>query len=134
QADAAEASILGSGLSAESLDVVVVVGGFHHVQPRVQEAIDEIWKRARPGGFLCFAEPHQQSIPDMIRRRWYKLDRLFEREERSIDVRELEERNKNRFEFLGKRYGGNLAYLLVLNSLVFRIPISWKRYYAPAAL
>ena len=41
---------------------------------------------------------------------------------------------QNRFEFVGKRYGGNIAYLLVLNSLIFRIPLSWKRYYAPAAL
>src|SRR5256885_9355121 len=102
---------MSSGLSSESFDVVVVVGGLHHVQPRVDEAVDEIWRLLRPGGFFCFAEPHERSLIDLVRRPWYKLDRLFERDERSIDVDRLEKRNQARFEFVSKRYGGNVAYL-----------------------
>jgi SAM-dependent methyltransferase len=132
-AKAVHGSILGSGLGAESFDAVVIVGGLHHVQPHLDEAIDEIWRILKPGGFLCFAEPHAGSLPDLFRRRWYKVDRLFEEDERSIDITAFENKNESRFEFASKRYGGNLAYLVVLNSLILRIPLAWKPYYAPLA-
>ena len=51
-----------------------------------------------------------------------------------IDLRSLQEKNARRFEFVKTSYDGNLAYLLVLNSLVFRVPLAWKRYYAPVCL
>jgi len=133
-ARAVQASIFDSGLPSESFDVVVVIGGLHHVQPRVDEAIDEIWRLLRPRGFFCFAEPHARSLPDLIRRRWYTIDRLFEPGERSVDVDLLEETYSDRFEFVATHYGGNVAYMLVLNSMILRIPLAWKRYYAPVAL
>ena len=36
-----------------------------------------------------------------------------------------------RFEFITEKYIGNLAYLLVLNSMIFRIPPGLKRFYSP---
>ena len=127
-------SILDTGLPANSFDAVVVVGGLHHVQPHLDEAVDEIYRILRPGGYFCFAEPHARALPDLVRRLWYKVDPLFERNEEAIDVEALKQKNAGRFEFITTRYSGNLAYLLVYNSLVFRIPLGWKRFYAPPLL
>jgi SAM-dependent methyltransferase len=127
-------SILDTGLASDSFDAIFVVGGLHHVQPHLDPAIDEIYRILRPGGYFCFAEPHARSVPDAVRRLWYKVDRLFERNEEAIDVNELKSKNAGRFDFITTRYSGNLAYLLVYNSMVFRIPLSWKRFYAPPLL
>ena len=127
-------SILDTGLPDASFDCVFVVGGLHHVQPHLDPAIDEIHRILRPGGYFCFAEPHARSLPDAVRRLWYKVDRLFERNEEAIDVDALKAANTQRFDFITTKYSGNLAYLLVYNSMVFRLPLSWKRFYAPALL
>lgn len=134
EARAVQGSILATGFAANTYDCVVVVGGFHHVQPLVQTALDEAFRILKPGGYLCFAEPHSGSLPDLIRRRWYKLDPLFERDEQALDLGVLEASNRGRFEFILKSFAGNLAYLLVFNSLVFRVPIGLKRFYAPILL
>ena len=127
-------SILDTGLPDQSFDCVVVVGGLHHVQPHLDPAIDEIYRILRPGGYFCFAEPHAHSLPDTIRRLWYTVDRLFERNEEAIEVDDLKSKNAGRFDFITTRYSGNVAYLLVYNSMVFRIPVRWKRVYAPPLL
>jgi SAM-dependent methyltransferase len=67
QSQAICASILDSGLNSDSYDAVVIVGGFHHLHPKVNAAIDEIHRILRPDGFLCFVEPHKGSFPDLIR-------------------------------------------------------------------
>jgi SAM-dependent methyltransferase len=134
QARAVQGSILATGLAPNSYDCIVVVGGLHHVQPLVQDAIDETFRILKPGGYLCFAEPHAGSLPDVLRRRWYKFDPLFEHDEKAIDLGVLEADNHRRFEFVSKRFAGNVAYMLVLNSLVFRVPIGLKRFYAPILL
>lgn len=128
------ASILQTGIETGSVDCVVVVGGLHHVQPQVPEAIAEIHRILRPGGHFCFVEPHACSLPDRLRRIWYRRDRYFAENEEAIDVGSLKRRFANRFEVEVERYQGNLAYLTVLNSLILRIPLSWKRLYAPALL
>jgi ubiquinone/menaquinone biosynthesis C-methylase UbiE len=127
-------SILDTGLPDASFDCVFVVGGLHHVQPHLDPAIDEIYRILRPGGYFCFAEPHARSFPDMVRRLWYKVDRLFERNEEAIDVNDLKSKNAGRFDFITTKYSGNLAYLLVYNSMVFRVPLRWKRFYASPLL
>ena len=125
------ASVLNTGLAAESFDAVFITGGLHHVQPRVDDAIDELYRVLKPGGYLCFVEPHTGSLADWFRRAWYRLDPIFERNEKAVDVDQLRRKNMDRFEFLTQDYVGGIAYLLVLNSMIFRIPLSWKRWYSP---
>src|SRR5438309_2280494 len=38
-------------------------------------------------------------------------------------------RNAQSFDFVSTRYSGGPAYLLVFNSMVFRVPLSWKARY-----
>jgi SAM-dependent methyltransferase len=128
------ASILDSGLDSDSFDLVAIVGGLHHLHPNVNDAIEEIHRILKPGGYLCFAEPHKDSFPDLIRRWWYKRDPLFADNEEAIDLSEMKRKFASRFIFNRERYLGNAAYLLVLNSMVFRIPLKLKPFYTPPLL
>lgn len=134
QATALRSSILESGLEDETFDGVVVIGGLHHVHPNVDLAIGEIHRVLKPGGWFCFGEPHAGSLPDLARRWWYRHDRLFAEGEGAIDLAALQAANAGRFEFELERFVGSVAYLLVFNSMVFRVPHGLKRIYAPALM
>lgn len=125
-----QASIVESGLPGESFDAVVIVGGLHHLHPHVDDALREVHRLLRPGGHLCFVEPHASSFHDVLRRLWYRMDRLFERNEAAIDVDALKARFAGQFVVEREHYLGNLAYFLVLNSMVFRTPKALKQVYS----
>lgn len=124
-------SILDTALPDASFDLVTIVGGLHHLHPDVDRAIDEIHRILRPGGFLCFMEPHTGSLPDLFRRVWYRFDDTFETNEAAVDLDALKARNASRFDFVTTAYKGNVAFLLVFNSMIFRVPLGLKRFYAP---
>ncbi len=127
-------SVTETGLPDESFDAVVIVGGLHHVQPYVQDALDEIHRILVPGGHLCFVEPHAGSLPDIGRKIWYRLDSHFEDNEASIDLAKLEEQNRDRFDVKVRRYSGGVAYPFVCTSLIWRIPLAWKKFYSKPLL
>lgn len=127
-------SLLRSGLESDSFDCVAVVGGLHHVHPHLQSAIREIHRVLKPGGYFCFMEPHTGSLPDLVRRLWYRFDPLFSDNEAAINLRDLQKDFTNEFVFNRTRYQGNVAFLFVLNSLIFRIPLRAKPIYSPALM
>jgi SAM-dependent methyltransferase len=127
-------SVLASDLPSESFDCVAVVGGLHHLHPHLNAAIEEIYRVLKPGGTFCFMEPHSGSFPDLIRKRWYKHDAFFSDNEEAIDLRSLQHTFSSRFTFKQAKYQGNVAFLLVLNSLIFRIPARLKPFYSPILL
>jgi len=106
------------------------VGGLHHIHPNVNAAMREIHRVLKPGGYFCFMEPHSGSFPDVIRRTWYKHDRFFSDNEAAIDVESMEREFAAEFKFDRVHYLGNIAFLFVLNSLIFRIPLGAKRFYS----
>jgi SAM-dependent methyltransferase len=128
------ASMFQTGLPNNSYDAVVVVGGLHHLHPGTDRAVEEIHRVLKPGGHFCFAEANRGSWLNGLRRIWYKIDPLFEENETPLDLEELESRFADRFEFVFAKYQGNIAYLLVFNSMVFRIPLRLKRQCAPILL
>lgn len=134
QIDAVCASITRSGLPDASFDAAVVVGGLHHLHPHLDEAVAEIHRLLVPGGTFAFMEPHTGSLPDVLRQIWYRYDRLFVPNEAAIDLGGLRQRFAGRFAPLRERYGGGPAFLLVFNSMVFRIPLAAKPWYSPALL
>jgi SAM-dependent methyltransferase len=123
-----------SGLPSESFEAVIVVGGLHHLQPDVDPAVDEIHRLLRPRGYFCFIEPHTGSLPDFFRQLWYKQDPLFASNEAAIDLAALHNAHGHQFEFVREVYGGNVAFLLVYNSMIFRVPLGLKRFYSPLML
>jgi ubiquinone/menaquinone biosynthesis C-methylase UbiE len=132
--DAIQRSLLDSGLPGDYFDCVVIVGGLHHIHPNVSAALHEINRVLKPGGYLCFMEPHSGSLPDVIRRRWYKRDRFFSDNEASIDVQSLGREFATQFKPNKLNYLGNIAFLFVLNSLILRIPLSAKRFYSASLM
>lgn len=132
--DAICASISRTGLPDASFDAVVVVGGLHHLHPGLDAAMAELHRILKPGGYLCFAEASAGSLLDAARSLWYKADPLFESNERPIRLDELRAQNAGRFEFVSSSFHGNIAYLLVFNSMVFRVPPRLKDFYSPFLL
>lgn len=129
------ASIFYTGLEKDAYDCVTVVGGLHHTHPYVSEAINEIHRILKPGGYFCFMEPHAGSYPDLLRKCWYKYDPLFAKNEHAIDIKLLKDIFSSKFDFsVPEQYKGNIAYLLVLNSMVFRMSLSIKNILSPILL
>jgi SAM-dependent methyltransferase len=124
-------SILDTQLASESFDCVAVVGGLHHLHPHLNEAVEEICRILKVGGHFCFIEPHSGSVSDVVRKLWYKVDDMFADNEAAVNVEALQERFAAHFDFHKQEHFGNLAYLFVLNSMVFRVPLWLKRAYAP---
>jgi len=127
-------SIFQTGFRDCSFDAVIVVGGLHHLYPGTDRAVEEIHRILKPGGYFCFAEASKTSFLNIFRRIWYMLDSSFEDNETPIDLDELKSKHVDQFEFVSSAYGGNIAYLLVFNSLVFRVPFRLKKLCAPALL
>ncbi len=126
------APITESGLAAESFDCIVVVMGLHHLHPHLSEALREIHRLLRKGGTFCFTEPHKDSGFNRFRKMWYRRDSLFADNEESLDIEALKSECADLFEYRVEKYVGSLAYLLVLNSMIFRVPLWLKRIYSPA--
>jgi SAM-dependent methyltransferase len=127
-------SLLDSGLPDNAFDCVAVVGGLHHIHPNLKAAVREIHRVLKPGGHFCFMEPHTGSFADVVRRVWYRFDRFFSDNEAAIDVAWLQKDFGDRFTLKKADYLGNFAFLLVLNSLIFRIPPGSKRFFSPALM
>ena len=130
-ATAVNRSLLDSGLPDNAFDCVVIVGGLHHIHPNVKRAVAELHRVLKPGGHLCFMEPHSGSLPDLVRRVWYRFDHFFSDNEASIDVERLQREFQSEFQLKRVRHLGNVAFLLVLNSLIFRLPHRAKKLLAP---
>jgi 2-polyprenyl-3-methyl-5-hydroxy-6-metoxy-1,4-benzoquinol methylase len=120
-------SMLSTGLKENSYDCVVIVGGLHHIQPNCAEAIHEIHRLLKPGGYFCFTEPHKGSLPDLVRKFWYNHDDYFMENEAAIDLESLKQEFSSKFTFIKEEHKGNLAYLFVYNAMVFRIPLRLVR-------
>jgi SAM-dependent methyltransferase len=132
--DAICAPVATSGLAAESFDCIVVVMGLHHLHPHLRESVLEIHRLLRRGGTFCFAEPHQRSAFSRVRAIWYRHDSLFADNEESLDIDGLKREFASLFKFKLEHYFGSAAYLLVLNSMIFRVPLWLKRIYSPALM
>ena len=128
------ASIFSTNIEDESLDCVVVVGGLHHLHPHLSDAMREMHRILKKGGYLCFAEPHKGTIVDSLRQLWYRNDDMFASNEEAIDLVKLKLEFAEMFEQRDEVYSGNIGYLFVLNSMVFRIPIAIKKLYSPLFL
>jgi SAM-dependent methyltransferase len=119
----------------ESFDVVVISAGLHHLHPYLDEGLREIYRVLKKGGVFCFWEPFSGSLMDQLRRIWYRFDRkMFAENEQSVDLEALKMNYSDRFNFEIEKYSGGIPYLLILQTLVLRIPHGLKRFYCPLFL
>jgi len=57
----------------------------------------------------------------------------FAENEEALDIEALKRECEGLFEFRMERHVGSVAYLLVLNSMIFRVPLWLKRIYSPGS-
>ncbi|HLP44947.1 MAG TPA: class I SAM-dependent methyltransferase [Candidatus Kapabacteria bacterium] len=127
-------SIIETGFPDSYFDLVVMES-LHHLYPHTDKGINEIHRILKPGGYFLLWEPCAGSIFDLFRKIWYKIDKYyFEKNERSIDLQKMMKFHDPQFELIQRKYGGNLAYLFVQESMVLRINPKIVNFYAQALL
>jgi SAM-dependent methyltransferase len=127
-------SIFDDPFPAAQFDVVVVAAGFHHLHPRVEDSFRLCVGWLKPGGLLCFYEPHAHSFPDRARRLWYRFDPIFEEGEGAVDIdRELSRLGTSVVEE-SRCYLGGPAFFTVVNGNVLRLPVGFMDRIAPTML
>lgn len=135
QCEAICSSIFDNEIPDASYDFVTIIAGLHHLHPKVQQCLDEVHRILKPGGSFLFMEPHTGSLPDFFRKVWYKIDTgYFESNEAAVDISGLMKTNKDKFNYKVTKYTGFIAFLLVYNSYVFRMPYGIKKLYSPLLL
>lgn len=123
-------SILQTSFDDELFDFIVT-DSLHHLQPKVPETLVEMARILKPGGYILAYEPNARSFIDFFRQLWYRFDRkYFEDNEQSINIDAVGGMN-TQLELVQSIYGGRLAYLLVQEAMIFRVPSRLIPFYAP---
>ncbi|HEY8164996.1 MAG TPA: class I SAM-dependent methyltransferase [Gemmatimonadaceae bacterium] len=113
-------------------DVAMVIGGIHHCATNLSQTFKTISHIVRPGGLLLMCEPNRQYILEGARRVWYQLDRYFDQQtEAALEHEAIAKLASVHFSPVSCRYMGGPAYLLIYNSLLFRLPRRVKSTIAP---
>ncbi len=125
-------SIHETNFSDNTFDAIYICGGLHHVLPLLKETILEIHRILKPGGLFYFMEPNKDTWVNMLRKFWYKIDSKFEEDEEAISYKNtLKPFLSVGFEEKSLNFGGNVAYIVIGQSLALRIHPSYKKYLAP---
>lgn len=120
-------SIHNTGFEDGTFDVVYVYGGLHHIIPLLDQAIKEIHRILKPGGMFVFVEPNKDTWLNLVRMVWYKLSSRFEDDESALSYQgDLAKYREYGFSEQSVDYGGNVAYLLIAQSSVLKIPHAIK--------
>jgi SAM-dependent methyltransferase len=124
-------SILQTTFNTEQFDFIVT-DSLHHLHPQVPETLNEMIRILKPGGHILAYEPNARSFMDFFRKIWYRADQhYFENNEHSIDIHALIKAMGGRVELEQALYGGRLAYLLVQEAMVLRVPSQLIPLYSP---
>lgn len=106
----------------QKFDMVVIIGGLHHVHENIEKVLHVMKNILRPEGYFLSFEPTSNNfIFQAIRKHIYKKNNLFDSEtERGFEYIEL----CNRFESVGFKkvdevFPGLLAYVLYYNPDAF---------------
>ena len=116
---------------AGAFDFVVCFGGLHHCVADLPGAFRAIRALLGGKGELLVHEAQAGYFLNGVRKLWYRLDRHFDpSSERAVSLGELESAAGVRARRV--RYGGGgLAFYLVYNSMIFRVPRMVKRVISP---
>ena len=113
-------------------DAAIVIGGLHHCIIDLETTINNIANLIKKDGHFLMMEPNSRYILEPMRKLWYKKDKYFEAaKERALDHDEIFKIARKNFELVDVKYYGGIAYFLIFNSLVFRMPKFVKKLFKP---
>ncbi len=125
-------SIHETGIDSDTFDVVYIYGGLHHIIPCLAETIREVHRILKPGGHFVFVEPNKDTFLNKLRMAWYRMDKRFHETEEALSYsKQLKPYLNVGFQEINAFTGGNIAYLIISQSLVLGTPLSWKRWLYP---
>ncbi len=117
---------------APTFDAAFIVGGLHHCVNDLPTTMRNIAGMLKPGATLHWYEPNASFLLQKIRDLWYRADKFFDAaSERALTEDELIGAAADWFVPGQTLYLGGPAYFLVLNSLIFRVPLRAKATLAP---
>lgn len=108
--------------TASPFDMMVLIGGLHHVYSRTPEVVHNLRESLRPGGyFLNFEPTHNNWLTRKVRQRIYKSNPLFDDDtEQGFEYEDLDRHFKSAgFTKVDEVYPGLLAYVLYYNPDAF---------------
>lgn len=103
-------------------DLIILIGGLHHVYSHTPVVLANLRKSLRPGGyFLSFEPTHDNWLARRARQRIYQTNQLFDADtEQGFEYRDLQHHFRNAgFEKVDEVYPGLLAYVLYYNPDAF---------------
>jgi SAM-dependent methyltransferase len=103
-------------------DLIILIGGLHHVYSRTPDVLNNLAKSLRSGGYFISLEPtHNNWLARRIRQRIYKSNELFDDDtEQGFEYHDLGQHFKNAgYEKIDEVYPGLLAYVLYYNPDAF---------------
>jgi SAM-dependent methyltransferase len=125
-------SIHKTNFSDNTFDAIYICGGLHHVLPLLNVTILEIHRILKPGGFFYFMEPNKDTWVNRLRKLWYKVDSKFTDDEEAISYQNtLKPFLSKGFKEESLNFGGNIAYIIIGQSLTLGIPQRYKKYLSP---
>lgn len=106
----------------EAFDLIILIGGLHHVYSHAEAVLSNLNRSLRPGGyFLSFEPTHHNWLARRVRERIYNKNDLFDADtEQGFEYRDLERYFRNSgYEKVGEASPGLLAYVLYYNPDAF---------------
>jgi len=115
---------------ARKYDMVILIGGLHHVHDFADHVVMKLSESLRSGGYLINFEPTQNNIAiRMIRSLIYRYNSFFDNlTEQDFHLKQLNALyEKNGFEIIDQVYPGLLGYSLYYNPDAFPfLNVGWK--------
>lgn len=106
----------------EPFDLIILIGGLHHVYSRTRDVLENLRESLRPGGYFVSFEPtHDNWLSRRVRQRIYKTNDLFDDDtEQGFEYRDLDEHFRRAgYAKVDEVYPGLLAYVLFYNPDAF---------------
>lgn len=103
-------------------DVILVIGGVHHMVNHLEKVFLNIRCHLKPTGLAIFVEPNKLFM-NRIRRWWYRRDHFFDdSNEEAISHDDLANSFSHILKPVSVRYFGGLGFFVILQSMILRVP------------
>ena len=114
-------------------DFAIIIGGLHHCIADLPTTLKNIHSMLKLNGWLIMAEPNKKFFLQGLRNIWYKVDKRYfdPSTEAALDHDELVKLSDDIFSVHDIQFIGGPGFILIYNSMAFRMPKKLKHVIAP---